>query len=70
MKKVSVCAIAVFLAITIVETASAYHAIATCRSTATSNTAWGMAGNFGLVYGTVSAVASVSGYDTDGTNFL
>ena len=54
MKKVSVCAIAVFLAITIVETASAYHAIATCRSTSTSNTAWGMAGNFGLVYGTVN----------------
>ena len=70
MKKMLILTIAAFLTIAIVKTSQAYHAIANCRATEYYNQADAMSGNFGLVYGTVSAVASVNHYDVDVQKFF
>lgn len=75
MKKLLIFTIAVFLTavltISIVKTARAWYAIATCSAVSDLHIAWGMAGSFGLVYGSVGAIASVGGLiESDTASFF
>lgn len=58
------------LTLAIVTTAYAWYALASCNRLSDSNTAMGMAGSWGLHYGTVTAIAEVDDYRNRTRSFL